>query len=75
MEINGRNFCTGNSRNINIIYFLVKYRVNKGEGKIEYCPTREMLVDFFTKPLQRPLFHKFRYVIMGYKHITTLLTV
>ena len=32
-----------------------------------------MLVDFFTKPLLVILFHKFRYIIMGYKHIATLL--
>ena len=31
-----------------------------------------MLADFFTKPLQGALFHKFRAVIMGWKHIDTL---
>ena len=32
----------------------------------------DMLADFFTKPLQGKLFHKFRDVIMGWKHINTL---
>ena len=31
-----------------------------------------MLADFFTKPLTGQLFHRFRDVIMGYKHIDTL---
>ena len=72
MERNGRNSCTGNSRHIHIRYFFVKDRVDKKEVKIQYCPTAEMLADFFTKPLQGALFHKFRDVIMGWKHISTL---
>ena len=72
MEKNGRNSCTGNSRHIHIRYFFVKDRVDKGEVKIEYCPTEEMLADFYTKPLQGSLFRKFRDVIMGYKHISSL---
>ena len=31
-----------------------------------------MLADFFTKPLQGSLFHKFRDVVLGYKHIDAL---
>ena len=72
MEKNGRNSCTGNSRHIHIKYFFVKDRVDNNELKIQYCPTAEMLADFFTKPLQGALFKKFRDVIMGWKHITTL---
>ncbi len=32
-----------------------------------------MLADFFTKPLQGSLFRKFSDVVLGYKHIDTLL--
>ena len=39
---------------------------------VVYCPTEEMLADFFTKPLQGALFRKFRDVVMGMKHINTL---
>ena len=74
MERNGRNSCTGNSRHIHIRYFFVKDRQDKGEIDIKYCPTENMLADFFTKPLQGTLFEKFRDVIMGYKHISTLST-
>jgi hypothetical protein len=31
-----------------------------------------MIADFFTKPLQGNLFRKFRDVVLGYKHITSL---
>ena len=72
MERNGRNSCTRNSRHIHIKYFFVKDRVDKKELRIQYYPTAEMLADFFTKPLQGALFHKFRDVLMGWKHITTL---
>ena len=52
MEKNGRNSCTGNSRHVDIRYFLVTDRVNKKEANIQYCPIHIMLADFFTKPLQ-----------------------
>jgi len=39
---------------------------------IVYCPTEEMLADFFTKPLQGALFRKFRDVVMGKEHVSTL---
>ena len=67
MEKNGRNSCTGNSRHVDIRYSFVKDRVDKGELTIEYCPTSEMLADYFTKPLQGTLFRKMRAVIMGWE--------
>ena len=69
---NGRNSCTGNSRHIDVRYFWVKDRIDKGELTVEYCPTHLMLADYFTKPLQGSQFRKFRDIIMGYKPISTL---
>ena len=66
MEKNGRNSCTGNSRHIHIRYFFVKDHIDKKEFSIEHSPTLLMIADYFTKPLQGQLFHKFRNVIMGY---------
>ena len=68
MEKNGRNSCTGNSRHIDIRFFFVKDRIDKGEMKLEYCPTYEMLADFFTKSLQGKAFKMYNDVLMGYKH-------
>ena len=50
----------------------MKDRVDKGEIKVEYCPTEQMLADFYTNPLQGSLFRKFRDVIMGYKPLSSL---
>ena len=57
---------------INIQYFFVKDRVDKGEIEVEYCPTYHMVADYFTKPLNGKLFRKFRDIIMGYKPMTIL---
>ena len=51
MAKNGRDSTTGNSRHINIRYFFVKDRIDKGEMRVDYLPTNVMLADYFTKPL------------------------
>jgi hypothetical protein len=72
LEINGRASCGQKSRHIDIRYFFMKDRI-KSEGiNIVYCPTEQMLADFFTKPLQGSLFNKFKRVLMGDAHINTL---
>ena len=40
--------------------------------EIWYCPTENMIADFFTKPLQGSLFRRFRDFILGYIHIEWL---
>ena len=72
MERNGRNSCTGNSRHVNIQYFWVKDKIQKGEIDLQYCPTAKMLADYFTKALQGSAFMRFWYVVIGHKHIDTL---
>jgi hypothetical protein len=72
MAKNGRNSCTSNSRHIDIRYFFVKDRVDKGEFEIQYCPTYMMLANFFTKSLQGKAFRVYRDVVMGHKHISSL---
>ena len=52
--------------------FFVKDIIDKGEMKVEYCPTHYMLADFFTEPLMGDLFRKLRDVIMGYTSIFDL---
>ena len=62
---NGRGSSSKRTRHINIRYFFVADRVASREVKIEYCPTGEMIADYFTKPLQGTLFKKFRDCIMN----------
>jgi hypothetical protein len=56
----GRQTCR-----INIRYFFVKDRIASGEVRIEHCPTKEMVADFFSKPLQGSQFVKLRDEIMN----------
>jgi hypothetical protein len=58
-EKNGRKSCSPNSRHINIRYFFIKDRLGMENVDVHYCPTEQMLLDFFTKPLQGNLFRKF----------------
>ena len=75
IEMNGKQSCGQKSRHIKSRYFFIKDRINKSKIKVEYCPTEKMLADFFTKPLQGKLFRRFRDVIMGHKHISTLMSM
>jgi len=65
LEKNGKLSSSKRTRHINIRYFFVTDRVEKNELNIEYCPTEQMIGDFFTKPLQGWKFKKFRDLIMN----------
>ena len=65
LEKNGRGSSSKRTRHINIRYFFVTDKVNNGEIKIEYCPTKQMVGDFFTKPLQGALFRNQRDYILN----------
>ena len=65
LEKNGRQSSTKRTRHINIRYFFVKDQVASGEVSIVHCPTKEMVADYFTKPLQGALFYKLRDYIMN----------
>jgi hypothetical protein len=65
LENNGKRSSGKRTRHINIRYYFVTDRIAAGELSVEYCPTGEMLADFFTKPLQGALFRKFRNRILN----------
>ena len=64
---NGKNSSTKRTRHLDIRYFFLADKVNKKELKIEYCPTDEMIADYFSKPLQGFKFKKFMKQIMNLK--------
>ena len=65
LENNG-SFSSGKrTKHIDVRYFFVKDRVDRGELKIEYCPTDQMIADYFTKPIQGKMFRRLRGIIMG----------
>jgi Reverse transcriptase (RNA-dependent DNA polymerase) len=65
LEKNGRASSGKRTRHINIRYFFVTDRIASNEVSIEYCPTGNMISDYFTKPLQGTPFKKLRDYIMN----------
>ncbi|KAG7363646.1 reverse transcriptase RNA-dependent DNA polymerase [Nitzschia inconspicua] len=58
LEKNGRRSSTKRTRHLDVRYFFVTDNVHRGKLSIEYCPTGDMIADYFTKPLQGLLFRK-----------------
>ena len=71
LEKNGRaSSGKRTSRHINIRYFFIADRIASGELSVSYCPTDEMVGDFFTKPVQGSKFRKFRDLILNIQPVT-----
>ena len=62
---NGRRSCGQRTRHINMRYFYITDKINDGTVVMSYCPTKAMVSDYFTKPLQGSLFRLHRNAIMG----------
>jgi hypothetical protein len=69
LERNGKTSSGKQTRHINIQYFFITDRINMKEIEIEWCPTKEMVADFMTKPLQGSHFRRLRDLIMGMSSI------
>ena len=68
MAKNGKASSGKRTKHINIRYFFVADRIDSNELTIEYCPTGDMIGDFFTKPLQGAQFIKFRKEILNLEY-------
>ena len=75
MLTNGKASCSSNSKHVAIKKFWSTDRIKNGNIKVKYCPTDKMIADFMSKPLQGSLFKRFRNVIMGWEHTSTLFNV
>ena len=67
LENNGKKSSSKWTRHINIRYYFITDRIKNGELEIEYCPTDDMVADYFTNPLQGKKFLQFRKTIMNLK--------
>jgi hypothetical protein len=65
LERNGKASSSKRTRHINFQYFFIPDRVNMMEIIIGWCPTKEMVADFMTKPLQGSHFRNLRDYITG----------
>ena len=68
LETNGRGSSSKRTRHMNIRYFFVADVQKRNEIKLQFCPTDEMIADFFTKPLGGAKFRRFRNIIMNIDH-------
>ncbi len=67
LENNGRKSAGQRSRALDVRYFFLTDQIEKGNLSTEYCPTDDMVGDYFSKPLQGEKFQKFRKAIMGHE--------
>ncbi len=65
LERNGRASSGKRTRHINICYFFISDQVNMKVVTIDWCPTKHMVADFMTKPLQGCQSRNLRDYIMG----------
>ena len=57
---NGKESCGSKSRHIHTRYFLTKDVIKREEMEIQYCPTEQMIADFYTNPIQGKQLYKLR---------------
>ena len=72
MERNGKKSSSRRTRHFDIRFFNVKDKLQEHDIKVVYCPTENMVADFFTKPLQAAQFRRLRRIIMGMDPISIL---
>jgi hypothetical protein len=75
LESNGRKSAGKRSRHLNIRYFFITDQKEKKNLSIHYCPTDDMIGDYFTKPTHGSKFTGFRDQIMNLSAAVQLFTV
>ncbi len=56
LERNGKMSSSKRTKHINVRYFFITDRISKGEVRVEWCSTKEMVANFMSKPLQGTVF-------------------
>eukprot|EP00957_Ditylum_brightwellii_P137743 10500643-Ditylum_brightwellii.AAC.1 len=65
LKKSGKGLSSKHTRHIDIRYFFVMDRIAAGDLTMEYCSTKIMIGDFYTKVLQGKVFRMFRDLIMN----------
>eukprot|EP00980_Cylindrotheca_fusiformis_P016285 scaffold4840_cov147-Cylindrotheca_fusiformis.AAC.1 len=74
LEKNGTRSSSKRTRHLEIRYFFVTDNIKRGRMTVQYCPTDDMIADFFTKPLQGAKFQKFCQQVLNLSDEDLLLT-
>ena len=69
LKKNGNKSSSKRKKHIAIRYYLITDRVKADELNIDFCPTGDMVADYFTKPMQEKKFYQFRKEIMNLKDL------
>jgi len=62
---NGKPSSSKHTKHLDVRYYFITDCIKRGEVKVTYCPTENMLADFFTKPLQGAAFRRMRSQILN----------
>ena len=54
------------TKHIQVRFFFVKQRLDNKVMKTSHCPTKEMIADILTKPIQGEQFKALRDMLLGY---------
>jgi len=65
LEVNGKRSSTQRTRHLSIKFFYVTDQIKQGWLTVKHCPTKEMVADIYTKPLNGILFRQLRAKIMN----------
>ena len=65
LERNGKSSSGKRTKHTSVRYFFITDRISKGEVRVEWCPTKDIVADFLTKPLQGAMLKRFKDLIMG----------
>jgi hypothetical protein len=60
IELSKRAKFHDRTKHIDISYYFCRERVQRGEIRVEYCPTNDMIADIMTKGVPGPSFQKLR---------------
>ncbi len=65
LERNGHTSSGHRTQHIDIRHYFVTDRIRRGDLRVEYCNTDDMIGDFFTKPVQGSKFCKFQTIVLN----------
>ncbi len=65
LENNGHWSIGKRSKHISVRYFFIRDRIKNGDLKTQWCPTNQMIGDYFTKALQGSKVVEFRNEILN----------
>ena len=65
LDKNGKRSISKSTRHINIRYYFITDRIMNQEASVEFCPTFDMIRNYFTKALQGSQFRRFRNIVLG----------